>query len=165
MKYIIPDLEEEVFACFEFYKSSTIKHCYKCSYINKCFNINIQQIQNNIISHCERNNEEKFSIRYKCENCHCQGTYINTPGGFLCENCGNIKLISKTELKKILKKDYEEIDYSELNEKIDYIKTKYEILTKIKTNNKEENKIMKNAIDEQKQKNIIDFKNIKRKNQ
>lgn len=165
MKFIIPDLEEEVFACFEFYKSSTMKHCYKCPYINKCFNINIQQIQNNIISHCERNNEEKFSIRYKCKNCHCQGTYIITPGGFLCEDCGNLVSIPKTELRKILKKDYEEIDYSELHQKIDNLKTKYELLTKIKTSNQEENKIIKDMINNKKPKNIINFKNKKRNNQ
>lgn len=163
MKYIIPDLEKDSFPCFKFCKSTTIKSCYKCCYINECFNINIQIIENNVISYCERNNEEKFCIKNKCNKC--KGTYINIPGGFQCENCGNIISISKTELKKILKKDYEEIDYNELNEKIDYIKTRYEILTQIKTNNKEENKIIKNAIDDQKQKDIIDFKNIKRKNQ
>lgn len=163
MKFIIPDLEEEVFACFKFSKSSTMKHCYKCPYINKCFDINIQQIQNNIISHCERNNEDKFCIRNKCNNC--QGTYINTPGGFLCEDCGNLVSISKTELRQILKKDYEEIDYSELHQKIDNLKIKYELLTKIKTSNQEENKTLKNMINNKKPENIMNFKNKKRNKQ
>lgn len=163
MKYKIPNLELMKVLCPETYSPyeyPNIFNCIDCPIREeKCINELLKRIRNTIEILCDKNNEEKFCEKVRCNNC--DGTYVRTPGGFICEDCGDLFQPSKKQIKSKLNEEYEEIDYTELNKKIHEIETKIKLLDKLQETSQEEKKFITDKINSKNENNIINFDDIK----